>query len=300
MSFFQDVKPGDRWKPEPASRYNAVNRMLSDLGYSGAGKTGIADDGRCIVSVVNRHTEIIQQGTAIEALDKNEEYDLELVPIKVFSGGILYGIALDTLSPGDGGRMLLTGVATVRLSAALPEGTRYVEPGADGLFQAATGGRAQVISTKEKNAIILLGAGDQAGYNGFFKVIDASETAEDGTKTWKIKVVDGTGHVSYVNSCGYATVNEKTYPVYNAEIEIPAKNNVLKNYYLYLKSQPISSSYTTPEFELLDDIKLEMEQDVGRTLIAMIYFNNKLDIFQVSTGIPRILIWGKCEDENVQ
>ena len=137
-------------------------------------------------------------------------------------------------------------------------------------------------------------------YNGYFKVIDASETAEDGTKTWKVKVVDGTGHVSFVNSCGFAIVNEKTYPVDNAEIEIPAKNNVLKNYYLYLKSQPISSSYTTPEFELLDDIKLEMEQDVGRTLIAMIYFHNALEIFQVSTGIPRILIWGKCEDENVQ
>ena len=139
-------------------------------------------------------------------------------------------------------------------------------------------------------------------YNGYFKVIDASETAEDGTKTWKIKVVDGTRRASYANSCGYATVNETTYPVYNAEIEIPAKNNVHKNYYLYLKSQPISSSsgYTTPEFELLDDIKLKMEQDVGRTLIAIIYFNNKLNIFQISTGIPRILIWGNCEDENVQ
>lgn len=141
-----------------------------------------------------------------------------------------------------------------------------------------------------------------SGYNGFLKVIDASETAEDGTKTWKIKVVDGTGRASYANSCGYATVNETTYPVYNAEIEIPAKNNVHKNYYLYLKSQPISSSsgYTTPEFELLDDIKLKMEQDVGRTLIAIIYFNNKLNIFQISMGIPRILIWGNCEDENVQ
>ena len=145
-------------------------------------------------------------------------------------------------------------------------------------------------------------AGGSSEYSGFFKVIDASETKEDGTKTWKIKVVDGTGRAVYANSCGYATVNETTYPVYNAEIEIPAKNNVYKNYYLYLKSQPIpsSSGYTTPEFELLDDIKLEMEQDVGRTLIAIIYFNNKLNVFQISTGIPRILIWGNCEDENVQ
>ena len=131
-------------------------------------------------------------------------------------------------------------------------------------------------------------AAGSSGYNGYFKVIDASETAEDGTKTWKIKVVDGTGHVSFVNSCGYATVNEKTYPVYNAEIEIPAENNVFKNYYLYLKSQPNSSNYTQPKFELLDSIKLDMEKDVGRTLIAMIYFHNALEIFQAATGIPQI------------
>lgn len=37
-------------------------------------------------------------------------------------------------------------------------------------------------------------------YNGYFKVIDASETAEDGTKTLKLKVVDGNNIDS--NFCG--------------------------------------------------------------------------------------------------
>ena len=29
--FYQDISPGDKWQPEMAARYNAVNRVLNEF-----------------------------------------------------------------------------------------------------------------------------------------------------------------------------------------------------------------------------------------------------------------------------
>lgn len=151
MSYYPDVKPGDDWKPEPAPRYNAVNRMLGDLGYSGAGRGAPGIENFNIVSAVNRHTAAISAGMAVEAVSAPADAAVPVIPVKPSAGasGTFYGVALDTLEPGDVGRMLLTGVTTVQLSSALTAGTQYVEPDSanPGKFKAATGGRARVLVT---------------------------------------------------------------------------------------------------------------------------------------------------------
>ena len=126
MSYYPDVKPGDDWKPEPAPRYNAVNRMLGDLGYSGAGRGTAGIENFNIVSAVNRHTAAISAGMAVEAVSAPADADVPVIPVKPSAGasGTFYGVALDTLEPGDVGRMLLTGVTTVQLSSAPAAGIR--------------------------------------------------------------------------------------------------------------------------------------------------------------------------------
>lgn len=192
MSYYPDVKPGDDWKPEPAPRYNAVNRMLGDLGYSGAGRGAPGIENFNIVSAVNRHTAAISAGMAVEAVSAPADADVPVIPVRPSAGasGTFYGVALDTLEPGDVGRMLLTGVTTVQLSSAPAAGTQYVEPDSanPGKFKAAIGGRARVLVTAGTTATVMLGGGGgNSEYNGYFKVV---ETTDESGKAM-LKIIDG-------------------------------------------------------------------------------------------------------------
>ena len=206
MSYYPDVKPGDDWKPEPAPRYNAVNRMLGDLGYSGAGRGAPGIENFNIVSTVNRHTAAISAGMAVEAVSAPADADVPVIPVKPSAGasGAFYGVALDTLEPGDVGWMLLTGVTTVQLSSAPAAGTQYVEPDSanPGKFKAATGGRARVLvtdagiqpdgGTPRPTATVMLGGGGTGSgdYNGYFKVVLFFKEQEGNIIPY-VRVIDG-------------------------------------------------------------------------------------------------------------
>lgn len=156
--FFKNVSVGQEWAPEPAERYNAVNALLSQFGATGTGHAARSIADRAVFTAVNRDEKAFQEGIAVEALSAEME-DGELVPVKTSGTGTaaLWGVALSTLEPGDIGPVLLSGVAAVRLSAALPAGTKFVEPGDGGSFKAASGGRAQVIASQGNTALVLLG-----------------------------------------------------------------------------------------------------------------------------------------------
>ena len=156
--FFKNVSVGQEWAPEPAERYNAVNALLSQFGATGTGHAARSIADRAVFTAVNRDEKAFQEGIAVEALSAEME-DGELVPVKTSGTGTaaLWGVALSTLEPGDIGPVLLSGVAAVRLSAALPAGTKFVEPGDGGSFEAASGGRAQVIASQGNTALVLLG-----------------------------------------------------------------------------------------------------------------------------------------------
>lgn len=156
--FFKNVSEGQNWKPEPYQRYNAVNALLSQFGATGTGHAARSIADRAVFTAVNRDEKAFQEGIAVEALSAEME-DGELVPVKTSGTGTaaLWGVALASLEPGDIGPVLLSGVAAVRLSAALPAGTKFVEPGDGGSFEAASGGRAQVIASQGNTALVLLG-----------------------------------------------------------------------------------------------------------------------------------------------
>lgn len=190
--FFKNVSVGQEWAPEPAERYNAVNALLSQFGATGTGHAARSIADRAVFTAVNRDEKAFQEGIAVEALSAEME-DGELVPVKTSGTGTaaLWGVALASLEPGDIGPVLLSGVAAVRLSAALPAGTKFVEPGDGGSFKAASGGRAQVIASQGNTALVLLGgAGAGASDLG---VLVSGPSGGYGPAVWRAITVNPDG-----------------------------------------------------------------------------------------------------------
>lgn len=158
MSIYPNVTRGGDWEAEPAQRYNDVNALLAQFGPTGAGRGTANVVTRTEYTAVSRDSAAIYMGTAVEPSAAAAETN-GYVPVKISKSGTdaLWGVALSTLEPGDIGPVLLSGVAAVRLSAALPAGTKFVEPGDGGSFKAASGGRAQVIASQGNTALVLLG-----------------------------------------------------------------------------------------------------------------------------------------------
>ena len=134
-----------------------------------------------------------------------------------------------------------------------------------------------------------------SGYSGYFKVIDASETKEDGTKTLKVKVVDGADPAASL--CGFALVNGYVREVAATTIEISDKS--ARTAYLYLNAveEAESDGITpkTPVFELVDQ-KIVNGTQINRALIATIKIaNSTLSIVQQNFGVPNVFIWGTCQ-----
>ena len=192
MAFYQPVKPGEPVK-HSARRENDISALLNHFNGISAVSTRAGMGSAFKIAVCNRTQAVIPAGYAVE-IDPDAVPSAEAVPVKLATtSSDFYQVTTENMQPGDISSAICMGVATVQLSATLPEGTRYVEPGTDGLFQAAAGGRAQVISTKEKTAIVLLGAGETAtGIS--IGVLTSGPSNGYGPAVWKaIKVnADGT------------------------------------------------------------------------------------------------------------
>ena len=138
-------------------------------------------------------------------------------------------------------------------------------------------------------------AGGSSEYSGFFKVIDASETKDDGTKTLKVKVVDGADPAASL--CGFALVNGYIREVAATTIEISDKS--ARAAYLYLNAvEETESDGVTPKapvFEIVNQ-KLLNGTQINRALIATIKIaNSTLSIVQQNFGVPTVFIWGTCQ-----
>ena len=137
------------------------------------------------------------------------------------------------------------------------------------------------------------GSGGVQIYNGYFKVVDASEK-EDGTVTLKIKIVDGAD--ASASLCGFALVNGYIREVSTTTIEISDKS--ARTAYLYLNAveETESDGVTpkTPVFEIVNQ-KLLNGTQINRALIATIKIeNDAMQIVQQCHGVPNVFIWGMC------
>lgn len=138
-------------------------------------------------------------------------------------------------------------------------------------------------------------AGGGMEYTGYFKVIDASETKDDGTKTLKVKVVDGADPTASL--CGFALVNGYIREVAATTIEISDKSARAAYLYLNAVEETESDRITpkTPVFELVDQ-KIVNGTQINRALIATIKIaNSTLSIVQQNFGVPNVFIWGSCQ-----
>lgn len=192
MSIYPNVTRGGDWEAEPAQRYNDVNALLAQFGPTGAGRGTANVVTRTEYTAVSRDSAAIYMGTAVEPSAAAAETN-GYVPVKISKSGTdaLWGVALSTLEPGDIGPVLLSGVAAVRLSAALPAGTKFVEPGDGGSFKAASGGRAQVIASQGNTALVLLGGAGAEEERISFQIsaVTREETGEDGRKKTSVSIV---------------------------------------------------------------------------------------------------------------
>ena len=138
------------------------------------------------------------------------------------------------------------------------------------------------------------GSGGGMIYNGYFKVIDASEKKEDGTITLKIKVVDGSDVSDPL--CGFALVNGYIREVSTTTIEISDKSDRTAYLYLNAVEETESDGVTpkTPVFEIVNQ-KLLNGTQINRALIATIKIENEaMQIIQQCYGVPNVFIWGMC------
>lgn len=139
------------------------------------------------------------------------------------------------------------------------------------------------------------GGGKSSKYDGYFAVVDASETAEDGTRALKIRVVDGAD--SAAANCGYVRINNTGFEVAVFE------KSVTTSSYLYLKSTLDTAQKPpvpgTPSF-VLSPGRAGYEDESCYILIARIIVkDNTLRIIQEQHGEATGIIWGECEDETV-
>lgn len=135
---------------------------------------------------------------------------------------------------------------------------------------------------------------EDAGYSGYFKVLNSSTKKENGEVEFKLKVVDGADHSS--DNCGYALVNGSMFEVKSEEIDLKNAQGVQ---FLYLKSdlntQASPPAPAQPVFEVLTE-KMSGEENIGRTLLATVKISgNFIVVTQQSFGVPNVFIWGSCE-----
>lgn len=211
--FFQDVSPGESWFPEPAARYNAVNRLLCgqdeiSTGYEFPGFSG------GVVDFCNTSGEMIKPFTAV-SVTGSRDYFLQQLRDSRFSGscivnGIpakddtrLWGISLDEVAPEEFGRLQVSGVVPAWYSGS----GRRVTPGNAGLVAGESGIGEVVVSPinydgeyKENSypgIIVLRGSAVNAdSYGGTFKLQAVSPS--------KVEVIHGIFPDSDI--CGYSDV----------------------------------------------------------------------------------------------
>lgn len=123
-------------------------------------------------------------------------------------------------------------------------------------------------------------AGGSSEYSGFFKVIDASETKDDGTKTLKVKVVDGADPAAA--SCGIATVNNVEVVILSKTVEL-VKNASVQ--YVYCRCQINSPSKIGGGIEISNTRPARQSDSSVTMVIARIFSeNNSMRIVQDHFG----------------
>lgn len=210
--FFQDVSPGESRFPEPAARYNAVNRLLCKEDEYASGYEFPAFSGG-VVDFCNTSGEVIKPFTAVSVTGCRDNFYPQVLGGR-FSGScivngipakddsMLWGVSLDEVAEYEYGRLQISGVVPAWFSGS----GKRVTPGKDGLIAGASGIGEVVVSPindgeyredSYPGIIVLRGSAATADYyGGAFKLQAVSQTV--------VKVINGIYPDS--ESCGTSDV----------------------------------------------------------------------------------------------
>ena len=167
MAFYQPVKPG-AVVHHSARRENDISAMLNQFNGFSANTTRAGTASAFRIAVYNSTQSVIPAGYAVEIAPAASS-SAEALPVKIATGiSDFYAVATENMQPADISSAVVMGVVAVVLAKRLPDGCRFVAPDG-GKFAEAAGSRAQVISSQETEAVILLG-GSAGGYTGNFEV----------------------------------------------------------------------------------------------------------------------------------
>ncbi|MBQ9787176.1 MAG: hypothetical protein IJW33_03310 [Lentisphaeria bacterium] len=186
--FFNDIAPGSQWQPEPAARYNAVNRLLSQGENFFPQNTD--SSGRVIVDFINLAEKTIGQFTAValySAADGEHIARLEernngicfLNGMSAYDDSYVWGISISEVKHLETGMAIVSGIAPAWFTGS----GKSVTPTNIGL-EAGDSGSARVLIPPEEYdgktypGMILLGGSSVSGksYYGPFKLQALSET----------------------------------------------------------------------------------------------------------------------------
>lgn len=194
---FHDVNPGEPWTPEPAARYNAVNRLVNRLDDGGAGIAPRlpAQRGALVVQAVAAsgaaipaYAPVVLSGAVI-GQNPGDPADAVFRVAGVASGGaLMWGVTQSPVAAAGGiVPVLLGGLTAVTAAGAVTAGDPLTV-GAGGVVSGA--GAARALTTGASGGIILaqLGAGGAAapGYSGYFTLSIAS-----GSAGYAVTIADG-------------------------------------------------------------------------------------------------------------
>ena len=160
MSTYKEVKAGDTFQPS-ASTHNDLVRMLNAFDGPKAGQGSSGSKGVTVLKVYNPTNTNFAPGIPVN-FDNDSPLVNEHVPIKAYEDKEApWGVLLNGLQANSFGSCIVSGPVTVTVSSG--EG-KYAEPTESGfaITDSPEGNFAQVLYTKDTQAVICLGAGGSA------------------------------------------------------------------------------------------------------------------------------------------
>lgn len=210
MGIFSDVSPGERWRPEPAERYNRVNAVIGAIDAGGAGTAPRlpAQRGALIVQAavasgasIAAYIPVALSGAVIAKNPGDPADAIFRIASKCSGGETLWGVTqAPTVSGGVLVPVLLQGLTAVSAAGAVTAGDTLAAA-SGGVVSGAGAARALTNAVSGGVCLAQLGAGAAAetpGYSSYFKI--TVDPPASGAAV--VSVFDGGG-----DSRSYAVVN---------------------------------------------------------------------------------------------
>ena len=278
MPSWPDVVPGGEIEHH-ALLENQLRHMVNSVNGFMGGIQRATSGGVVRVQIWNAGTEAFVAGQPV-AFDSTKELCGDALPaIPVSDPEKPWGVCVNRLEPLAMGDCIVAGPAKVTLAGGSGD---YAKPSGTG-FVCGNEGNALVLYRGTSSVILLGGTGGGGGdeYNGYFKIVDMSETDEEtGQKIFKIGVVDGRTYNSETGTSGdsiaYINGTNVSISAFTSEVT-SGKTTFVQLEYIYATG--------ATAIKLSENALLPSDDSMFHVLIGRVNFNSgAMSIEQVHTS----------------